>query len=62
MYWYYNKKTKEAAVYSSITAISNNTSLKYDSLSYQFGRKKRKEYETEDVRIVKTKLIRSKRK
>lgn len=62
MFWYLDKQTKEAKIFTSVQAIEDNTSIKKDTLYYQFTRKKRDEYETKGFRIVKTKPLTSKRK
>lgn len=61
MYWYLNKTTKEAVIFTSMKALADITGLNYDTVSYHFTKKKRKQYETEEHRIVKTKPVSSKR-
>lgn len=62
MYWYLNKKTGEPAICGSLVALSKLTLIKSDKLNYHFSAKKLTEYEDENHRIVKCKLIQSKQK
>jgi len=58
-YIYLNKETKEARIFGSITALSNATGIKPDNLYTIFSRNKAKEHETNEYRIVKTKIERA---
>lgn len=58
-YIYINKKTKEARIFGSITAISNAIGIKPDNLYTIFSRNKAKEHETNDYIIIKTKIERA---
>lgn len=58
-YWYLNKETNEARIFGSITALSNTTGIKPDNLYTIFSRNKAKEHETNEYRIVKTKVERA---
>jgi hypothetical protein len=58
-YIYINKKTDEARVFGSIKALSVAMKIKPDNLYSKFSRKKLKEQETNDYRIVKTKIERA---
>lgn len=60
MFWYLNKQTNAAEIFGSISAICENTGLKLDTLYYHFSRMKRREFESENIRIVKCQVIRSK--
>ncbi len=55
-YIYLNKETNEALIFKNMADMSRVTGIDYDTLKYQFSRKERNEYETSDVRIVKTDL------
>ena len=57
-YIYLNKETKEARIFGSIKSLSNAIKIPIDNLYTIFGRKKLKERETNDYRIVKTKIER----
>ncbi|WP_394749545.1 hypothetical protein [Spongiimicrobium salis] len=62
-YIYHNKETEEYKLFSSIKALSDNTGLNYDTLSYQFSRKGRLQYSKKDVFVItRTEAISSKRK
>lgn len=58
-YIYINKKTKEVRIFGSIKALSNSIELPIDNLYTIFSRKKLKEHETKDYRIVKANIERS---
>lgn len=58
-YVYINKLTKEARIFGSITALSNATGIKPDNLYTIFSRNKANEHETNEFRIVKTKIERA---
>ena len=58
-YIYLNKETKEARIFGSIIALSNATEIKPDNLYTIFSRNKAKEHETNEFRIVKTKIERA---
>ncbi len=62
MYWYHNKINNEAFIFSSLTAITQTVGIEYETLIYHFSRKKRLEYKTDFMRIVRTDVISSKRK
>lgn len=62
MYIFHNKTTNELIPFSNLPAISQNSTLNLDTLKYHFYRKKSKEWETDNFRIVRTDLIKSKRK
>lgn len=57
-FWFLNKKTEQAQIFGSVSAICANTQLKPDALYWHFTRKKKKEFENESFRIVKTEIIR----
>lgn len=52
----------DPVICGGITAISKETGISIDTLYYQFSRKKRKRYKRNGFIIIKTKVIRSKRK
>ena len=56
-YWFLNKQTKEAKVFGSMVSISQNENFKLDMLQYHFTRHKRKEFENDKYRIVKTNVV-----
>lgn len=58
-YIYLNKLTKEARIFGSITALSNAKGIKPDNLYTIFSRNKVKEHETNEYRIIKTKIERA---
>lgn len=58
-YIYLNKKTNGARIFGSITALSSATGIKPDNLYTIFSRNKANEHETNDYRIVKTKIERA---
>jgi hypothetical protein len=58
-YIYINKETDEARVFGSIKALSKAMKIKPDNLYSKFSRKKLKEQETNEYRIVKTKIERA---
>lgn len=55
-YWYLNKTTNEPRIFGSIAAIGANTDLQEEALYYHFSRLKKKEYNTDMHRIVKTEI------
>ena len=58
-YIYINKETKEARIFGSITALSNAIGIKPDNLYTILSRNKAKEHETNEYRIIKTKIERA---
>ena len=59
IYIYVNKTTNELKSFGSLVALCSATGLKKDRFYTHFGRKKNKEYENKEIRIVKTEIIRS---
>ena len=58
-YIYLNKKTNAARIFGSIASLCNATKIKPDNLYTCFSRKKQKEFENDDYRIVKTHIERA---
>lgn len=58
-YIYINKETKEIRAFGSIKALSNALNIPIDNLYRVFSRKKLKEYENNEYRIVKAKIERA---
>ena len=54
-----NKITNELKAYGSLVALCSATGLKKDRFYTHFGRNKNKEYENEEIRIVKLQIERS---
>ena len=59
-YIHINKQTKKARIFGSIKSLSNATGIKPDNLYTIFSRKKLKEFENEDYRIIKAEIEREK--
>lgn len=59
IYLYINKLTNEPRVFGSLVALCSATGLKKDRFYTHFGRNKNKEYENEEIRIVKLQIERS---
>lgn len=55
MYWILNKNTEQAGIAGSVKALSAYTGIRVNSLYYHFSRKKEKELNTDNYRIVKEK-------
>ena len=62
MFWILNKTTNEASITGSLTAAAKIMNIPVGPLSYQFSRLKKGEYSTDEFRIVKTEIIRTKHK
>jgi hypothetical protein len=62
MYIYHNKINDQLIAFSNLKAIAVNTGINKNTLDYQFIRKKREFYERPEFRIIRTELIKSKRK
>lgn len=62
IYWVLEKKTSKPSACSSIKALSGTTGMAYSRLQYQFGKKRRLEYETDLWRVVRLEVMSSKRK
>lgn len=66
MFWYLNKETNTAEIYSGVTALLRDQEIEnteYKSrLENCFSRKKLDKFEDETYRIEKRDLIRAKRK
>ena len=58
-YIYINKKTNDLQCLGSIKALSKATGIKLNKLYTIFSRKKAKEHQTNEFRIVKTKIERA---
>jgi len=58
-YIYISKIDKEARVFGSIKSISNALKMPIDNLYTIFSRKKLKEHETNEYRIIKAKIERA---
>lgn len=56
-YWFLEKESGRAEIYGSMVAISQNENFKLDMLQYHFTRHKRKEFENDKHRIVKTNVV-----
>lgn len=59
IYLYINKITNEPRVFGSLVALCFATGLKKDRFYTHFGRNKKKEYENEEIKIVKLQIERS---
>mgnify|MGYP003665021671 FL=1 len=59
IYLYINKQTNELKAYGSLVALCSATGLKKDRFYTHFGRNENKEFENEEIRIVKTEIVRS---
>ena len=59
IYLYINKQTNELKAYGSFVALCSATGLKKDRFYTHFGRNENKEFENEEIRIVKTEIVRS---
>lgn len=57
-YVHLNKETKEIRVFGSIKRLSNAIKIPIDNLYTIFSRKKLKEFENDQYRIVKTEIER----
>ena len=58
-YIFLNSETEEAKVFGSITSLCVHTGIKPDNLYTTFSRNKKTEYKKDNIRIVKTTIIRS---
>ena len=54
-----NKITNELKAFGSLVALCSATGLKKDRFYTHFGRNEYKEFENEEIRIVKTEIVRS---
>ena len=59
IYILHNKITNELKAYGSLVALCSATGLKKDRFYTHFGRNENKEFENEEIRIVKTEIVRS---
>ena len=55
MYWTINKKTQEPEIYKTLRNVSESVGVPYDSLAYEFSRKKSLSFENESYYIEKSK-------
>lgn len=58
-YVHINKHTNEVRTFGSVKSLSNALKIPIDNLYTTFSRKKLKEHETNEYRIVKTKIERA---
>lgn len=58
-YVYINKQNNEVRAFGSVKSLSNALKIPIDNLYTTFSRKKLKEHETNDYRIIKTKIERA---
>ena len=58
-YVYINKQNNKVRTFGSIKSLSNALKIPIDNLYTTFSRKKLKEHETNEYRIVKTKIERA---
>lgn len=58
-YVHINKQTNEVRAFGSIKSLSKSLKIPIDNLYTTFSRKKLKEHETNEYRIVKTKIERA---
>jgi hypothetical protein len=58
-YAHINKQTSEVRTFGSVKSLSNTLKIPIDNLYTIFSRKKLKEHETNDYRIIKTKIERA---
>jgi hypothetical protein len=58
-YVHINKETNNIRVFGSIKGLSNSIKIPIDNLYTIFSRKKLKEFENDQYRIVKTKIERA---
>ena len=58
-YVHINKQTSEVRIFGSVKSLSNALKIPIDNLYTTFSRKKLKEHETSEYRIVKTKIERA---
>ena len=58
-FWILNKKNNDGAICSSIVSIMNFTGISKNTLYNYFSRKNKLEFENDNFRILKLKIIRS---
>ena len=58
-FWILNKKDNTPTICGSVIAVSELTEISKDILYNAFSRKKIKEFENENYRIVKTSIVRA---
>ena len=58
-FWILNKKDNTPAICGSVIAVSELTEISKDTLYTTFSRKKLKEFENENYRIVKLTIVRA---
>jgi hypothetical protein len=58
-YIFLNNETEEAKIFGSITSLCDHAGIKKDNLYTVFSRNKKTEYRKDNIRIVKTEIIRS---
>ncbi len=58
-YVHINKQTNEVRIFGSVKNLSNDLKIPIDNLYTTFSRKKLKEHETNEYRIIKTKIERA---
>jgi len=59
MIWAINKKDNTPYIFGSIAALSEKLEINSGTLYNYFSRNKKNEYENDDYRLVKCKVIRS---
>ena len=59
VYILHNKITNELKAFGSLVAFCSDTRLKKDRFYTHFGRNENTEFENEEIRIVKTEIVRS---
>jgi hypothetical protein len=62
VYIYIDKSTGDISAYGSIVAVCKTKGLKPDKLYHQFGRNKKKMFESDEYTLFKTDVITSKHK
>jgi hypothetical protein len=58
-FWTLDKKSNTPAIYGSIAVMSKHIGIPANTLYNYFSRENAKEFENENVRIVKTDVVRS---
>ncbi len=58
-FWIFNKINNTPAICGSVIAVSELTGISKDTLYSAFSRKKLKEFENENYRIVKLPIVRA---
>lgn len=60
-FWTLDKKSNTPAIYGSIAVMSKKLNISANTLYNHFSRQNLKEYENDNIRIVKTEVVRSER-